>query len=147
MARRSKQPQLGRMLATALSGLMAALWKQHKASKASRAAGPLAPSDRSAPGAGFNTEVVGEASYERQLRKVYGSGEGRKTFAARLEPEPSNQHDADAVRVVIDGGTVCYLPRASAKRYGKRYGARGRSCNAVVVSRDGGYGVWMDLPV
>jgi hypothetical protein len=141
MARRSKQPQLGQMLATALSGLMAALWKQHKASKASRSPSPLAPSDRSAPGAGFDTEVVGEASYTRQLRNIYGSGEGRKTFAARLEPEPTNPHDANAVRVVIDGGTVGYLPRASAKRYGKRYGGSGNSCNAVIVSRDGGYGV------
>lgn len=39
------------------------------------------------------------------------------TFAASLIREPTNKHDPNAVKVVIDGKQVGYLPRAEAKIY------------------------------
>lgn len=143
--RRSKQADFGKILGNLLSGLFAALFKQHKASKTASARASAASLDDGGEWAGFNTEVVGEASYKRQLRTVFGSGEGRKHFDARLDPEPTNPHDSSAIKVSIDGGTVGYLPRASAKRYGRKYGARSQTCGAVIVSREGGHGVWLDL--
>lgn len=145
--RRAKQADFGKILSNLLSALFAALFKQHKASKATPTRTSAAASDDDGEWAGFNTEVVGEASYKRQLRAVFGSGEGRKHFDARLDPEPSNPHDANAIKVSVDGGTVGYLPRASAKRYGKKYGERSQTCSAVIVSREGGHGVWLDLPL
>lgn len=145
--RRSKQPDFGKILGSLLSGLFGALWKQHKTSKAASARTRTASWDAHGDSGGFNTEVVGEASYKRHLRNVYGPGEGRKHFDARLDPEPSNPHDPNAIRVSIDGDTVGYLPRASAKRYGKKYGTRTQTCSAVIVSREGGHGVWLDLDV
>ena len=144
--RRSKQPGFGKILGSLLSGLFAALWKQHKTSKAASSRADTASLDDDGGWDGFNTEVVGEASYKRQLCAVFGSGEGRKHFDAQLDPEPTNPHDPNAVKVSIGGGTVGYLPRASAKRYGKKYGTRSQACRAVIVSREGGHGVWLDLP-
>lgn len=143
--RRSKQPDFGKILGNLLSALFAALFKQHKASKTAGAKASAAPLANDGEWAGFNTEVVGEASYKRQLRAVFGSGEGRKRFDAQLDAEPTNPHDPNAVKVSIDGGTVGYLPRASAKRYGKKYGGRSQTCGTVIVSREGGHGVWLDL--
>jgi len=143
--RRSKQPDVGKILGSLFSGLIATLWKQHKSSKTSSArVSEASPVDDGEWG-GFNTEVVGEASYKQQLRSVFGSGEGRKHFEASLDAEPGNPHDPNAIKVSINGGTVGYLPRPSAKRYGKKYGSRSQTCGAVVVAREGGLGVWLDL--
>lgn len=145
--RRPKQSDFGKILGSLISELFAALWKQHKTSKAASARASSASLDDDGDWGGFNTEVVGEASYKRHLRTVFGPDEGRKHFDARLDPEPTNPHDPNAIKVSIHGGTVGYLSRASAKRYGKKYGTRSQTCGAVIVSREGGHGVWLDLPL
>lgn len=66
-------------------------------------------------------------------------------------PEPSNPHDANAVRVEIDGRLVGYLPRAAAVAYGPVVRApaeRGRTavCGAMVAGRGGVLGVFLRLP-
>ncbi|MGV8931631.1 MAG: HIRAN domain-containing protein [Luteimonas sp.] len=143
--RRSKQPDLGKILGNLISALFGSLWKQHKTSNTASARSRAASMDDDGEWGSFNTEVVGEASYKGQLHAVFGSGEGRKHFDACLEPEPTNPYDPNAIRVSINEGTVGYLSRASAKRYGKKYGARSQTCSAVIVSRKGGHGAWLDL--
>lgn len=71
----------------------------------------------------FDIEAVGE-SYRREavsrLFRSWGLPEGGvKICEAVLEPEPRNPHDPNAVKVVIDGLHVAYVPSdetASVKR-------------------------------
>jgi hypothetical protein len=71
----------------------------------------------------FGLEVVGESHYQsaivrasRQARRV---GE-RRIIRVRVEREPTNPHDPQAVRIVSNHGeTLGYLPRESASSYQK----------------------------
>jgi len=58
-----------------------------------------------------SVNVAGESHYQDALRAISGQGEIRHDTEARLIPEPDNPHDANAVRVEIDGAKVGYLPR------------------------------------
>jgi hypothetical protein len=67
----------------------------------------------------FPMEVVGESNYQDVLQEICGgfSRHGHdKAVEACLELEPTNPHDANAVRITIAGATVGYLPRAQAER-------------------------------
>ncbi|PJI41134.1 MAG: hypothetical protein CTR54_11950 [Rhizobium sp.] len=67
----------------------------------------------------FPMEVVGESNYQDALKRICGgfSRQGHdKVVEARLELEPTNPHDDNAVRITISGLTVGYLPRAQAER-------------------------------
>jgi hypothetical protein len=97
--------------------------------------------------------VAGESHYQDALREIAGQddGEVRLETTAALIPEPSNPHDANAVRVEIDGRLVGYLPRASAVAYGalvRQPAERGRTavCDAMVAGRGGVLGVFLRLP-
>ncbi len=101
--------------------------------------------------------VVGESHYQPELAALAGparpgGAEHRATFA--LVPEPSNPHDPHAVSVrVPGGGTVGYLARADARRYGPRVRAAddagGATCDGVVLGGDSargtGFGVWLHV--
>ena len=66
-------------------------------------------------------EVVGESHYQDDLwRLVGGPTRGRVRCSARalLVPEPENQHDRNAVMVVVEGCIVAYLSREDAVTYG-----------------------------
>jgi len=106
----------------------------------------------------FSTEVVGESRYQRTLEHIVGgktdeSAEHRCT--ALLSFEPTNPHDRNAVLVLIDGTTVGYLNRNTAKAFGRwavHHGAASVSCPAMVVggwkrrTSEGSFGVVLDLP-
>lgn len=69
-------------------------------------------------------DIVGEASYQENLKKIAGEKEEISKFhecLAKVISEPTNKHDKDAVKVEINGLTVGYLSRAEAKKLaGKR---------------------------
>mgnify|MGYP000896239109 FL=1 len=65
----------------------------------------------------FQIEVVGESKYFDNLRKIAGSNRDddvEVVKTAYMVPEPSNQYDPNAIRVVVDQMTVGYLPRPAA---------------------------------
>jgi hypothetical protein len=65
-------------------------------------------------------EVVGESAYQEALWMIVG-GRSREPIRhpvrARLLPEPTNDHDENAIRIAIDGHTVGYLSREDAAAY------------------------------
>ena len=65
-------------------------------------------------------EVVGESAYQDALWMIVG-GRSREPIRhpvrARLLPEPTNDHDKNAIRITIDGHTVGYLSREDAAAY------------------------------
>jgi hypothetical protein len=105
---------------------------------------------------GFWLEIVGEASYQRNLIKVAGPKheDSAQVFAnATVAYEDDNPHDPKAVRVDIDGLTVGYLSREKARRWRSRVKMRQVTCQAVIRGgwdRGGGdhgnYGVWLRPP-
>lgn len=71
----------------------------------------------------MQVSVVGESHYQDALVRVSKcppSGEHGYECSAELVLEPDNPHDKFAVRVEVDGEHVGYLPRGTAKRFGKR---------------------------
>jgi hypothetical protein len=88
------------------------------------------------PGRGWVVEVVGESNYQDALARSYhrhgGNGHDLKVTAT-LTPEDSNPHDRNAVRVVIDGKTVGYLPRDIAPDYRASMGTTPATCSAKIV--------------
>ncbi len=110
----------------------------------------------------YNLEVVGEPHYQKRLKSLCGgySIKGSKQeVVAKLHYENCNPDDKDAIRVVVNGGTVGYLSRESASLYRKRIEQAGKdglvvSCNAKVsggiriwLFKKTNFGVWLDLPI
>jgi hypothetical protein len=62
--------------------------------------------------------VVGESHYEKALRKLAGHGTGERDIIATLQPDPGNRYDPNAVKVLIDGEQVGFLPKEDAPDYG-----------------------------
>lgn len=98
----------------------------------------------------FNQEVVGEASYQGELRKIAGRGEVRHECVAALMLEDDNPHDKNAVAIVVDAMTVGYLSRADAKRYRKKKAPADAHgiCRALIVGGGKGkqnLGIWLDV--
>lgn len=109
----------------------------------------------------FETEVVGESNYQPALEFVCG---GRTPHSAEhyceaaLCLEDQNTFDNQAVRIDINGRTVGYLSRRTAREYRQRLVEAGHPrldgrCKAVVrggrISKSGElsyFGVWLDLP-
>jgi hypothetical protein len=109
----------------------------------------------------FDVDVVGESSYQDCLEKLCAprtTESVRCSFRALLILEDSNRHDKMAVRVDIDGHTVGYFDRETARSYRKQLEIAGHplitaSCDAIVVggwyrgpADFGYYGVKVDLP-
>ena len=71
--------------------------------------------DLSAKGGECDFPIVGEGSYQPELRRVAKSG---RTFTAVLMAEPTNPHDPNAIRVCAEGGkTIGYLSGEYAVEY------------------------------
>jgi HIRAN domain-containing protein len=71
------------------------------------------------PGRGFSFEIVGEANYQENLKKIAGPKteySKKHKCVAVLMPEPNNPHDPNAVRVDISRKTVGYVARTEAKK-------------------------------
>jgi hypothetical protein len=86
---------------------------------------------------GGTQDVVGEASHVDALEAVADgrtwAGPRHRLVTASLEREPGNPHDHDAVRVVVGGETVGYLPRDDAPGFHELIGelaARDRGATA-----------------
>ncbi len=65
-------------------------------------------------------EVVGESHHQDTLWKIVGglsSEPIRHQTHAVLVPDPHNSHDPNAIKVLVDGLHVGYLPRDAAKAY------------------------------
>ena len=60
-------------------------------------------------------------------------------------PVSNNRHDANAVEVRINGLHVGHLNRASAKTYRKTVGAVPMEVDALIVGKEGNYGVKLDI--
>lgn len=109
----------------------------------------------------YSFEVVGEKSYQENLKKICG----QPTYqgynlekTALLILEDNNPHDNQAVRISIDGLTVGYLSRAIAREYRKKLSETGNpnmlcSCPALIrggwnrgKNDKGPFGVLLDLP-
>lgn len=103
----------------------------------------------------FNAEVVGEAKYQRNLLQLAGgkTPDGVEKFAtAELVLEDDNPYDSSAVRVDIQGLTVGYLPKESARAWRARAPSNPHACPAVIRGGwdrgdgdTGHFGVWLYL--
>ena len=111
----------------------------------------------------YETQVVGESSYQDALEHICGgrTDRGADEFVeALLTLEDSNTFDHNAVRVDINGLTVGYLSRDFAVHYRQRLAEAGyhslvAHCRAHIRggwdhsrgrSARGHFGVWLDLP-
>lgn len=111
----------------------------------------------------FAVDVVGVARRQGAIIDIverHGrSGSGRTvTLDALLVLENTNPHDANAVRVEIDGALIGYLSRDNARRYRADLGAAGAEiatvrCKARIVGgfetatgERAHFGVRLDLP-
>ena len=103
----------------------------------------------------FETEVVGESFRQGELRslnaRIDTDSRGRRTFMARLRPDPHNPHDPHAVAVVAadNDDHLGHLPRELAIIYQPPLLTRGGTeapgilCGGI--GRKTSLGVWLDL--
>ena len=70
----------------------------------------------------YNYEIVGESYRRDNLLEIINhhnaASHGKLNIDAVLEPEPSNSFDKNAVRVLIDGKHVGYIPQIDSERVG-----------------------------
>lgn len=106
----------------------------------------------------FNLPVVGESHYQKNLENICGKrtedGENR-IISATLVAEDDNEHDENAICVMIEGKKVGYLGRGDAIKFRKHYRSKPYSsydCQAQIRGgweRKGGdkghYGVCLDV--
>ena len=110
----------------------------------------------------YSVDVVGESNYQSALEEICGghTEQGhRYEIEANLVLEDDNPHDSNAVMVSIEGETVGYLDRSTARSFRialKAVAPRGAiaKCPAIIVGgwdRGGGdrghFGVKLDLPI
>ncbi len=109
----------------------------------------------------YSVDVVGESHYQQALEGICGGrteNSQRLVVEAFLVFEDDNPHDSKAVRIFIQGKTVGYLDRETARSFRKQIGAIrmtgvAAKCSAIIVGgwdRGGGdrgyFGVKLDLP-
>lgn len=87
----------------------------------------------------FPLEAVGESNYQLALKEICG-GHSRDGWElevdARLEREPTNPYDPNAIAVTINGRTVGYVPRDQAKRLASQMAEDGidqAACKGLIV--------------
>ena len=105
----------------------------------------------------FDVIVVGVSFYQAALEKICGNKheEGAGLLVqANIVPYNDNPHDANAVRVEIDGEIVGHLSRKNASVWRSKMISDKHSgvikCPAKIVwdrsvYKEGSYGVWLDL--
>jgi uncharacterized membrane protein len=105
---------------------------------------------------GDSVEVVGESHYQLNIRRAKGSANKVRhwrEFWARLEHEPTNRVDPNAVRVGFNSLTLGYLKRDDARHFLDSHRDALRSkrpifCEARIVGGTWGkpnYGVFLDF--
>jgi hypothetical protein len=104
----------------------------------------------------FSAEVVGESHYQANLSKLTG-GKTRdganELMTATLVLEDENPYDRNAVRVDIDGLTVGYLARDTAREWRRQGRSDQFTCPALIRGGwdrghgdEGSFGVRLELP-
>jgi hypothetical protein len=103
----------------------------------------------------FETEVVGESFRQHELcalgARIGSDSRGRRTFMARLRPDPHNPHDPNAVAVVAadNNDHLGHLPRELAVIYQLPLLTRGGADAPAIlcggIGRKASLGVWLDL--
>lgn len=109
----------------------------------------------------YSVDVVGESHYQEALEDICGgrNDEGQRfETEAFLVHEDDNPYDDKAVRIAIEGETVGYLDRKTARDYRKDlakigYAGAPATCSARIVGGwdrgdgdRGHFGVKLDLP-
>lgn len=96
-------------------------------------------------------EIVGEASYQKNIRKI----RRLNPLMVELQPERRNKHDKNAVRVVVRKGwrylVVGYLSRSAAQRWQPRIIAANKAGQTVELparlfggtKQKPNYGIWI----
>lgn len=68
----------------------------------------------------YNYDIVGESYRRENLLEIINNHDaisiGKLHVEAILDPEPSNPFDENAVKVLIDGKHVGYIPKSDSKR-------------------------------
>jgi len=115
------------------------------------------------PGSGqYDLEAIGESRRQKYLEALCG-GHSRKgskqEVLAKLHYENGNPSDKNAIRVVVNGGTVGYLSPENASLYRKKIEKAGQdgiivSCKARILGgnkvrlfKKTKFHVWIDLPI
>ncbi|AOY00123.1 hypothetical protein [Jeongeupia sp. USM3] len=135
------------------SALAAALTPKPILATADRKQGAAFAADIPGPG-GYNFEVIGESKYQNRFRanlpdEFTKPAAVRCYVVARLEidDDPDAQNH---IIVKLGYSPVGHIPeedvrsvRQMIKQHGR--GQTAASCRAVVVKRNGSYGIWLDL--
>src|SRR6185295_6379150 len=108
-------------------------------------------------GVGFELGIVGEASYDVEIRRIAGPPQTEGTsveFTVTLLPEPTNQFDPNAVAVLSDRSKpIGYLSREHAVEYGSVFtllsaNSQVAQCRAKMfggTKAKPNIGVWLDI--
>ena len=109
------------------------------------------------PTGNLAAEVMGESFHRDAIESIAKNPQGKPALVyctALLMPEPTNPHDSNAIKVVIEGETVGYLPRDYVDDYRARFRRHGldvqsATCDAVItdglVDQDQrlNYSIWL----
>lgn len=102
----------------------------------------------------YNQDVVGESNYTENIKQIipaeYKNKDCRLYFIVTLNQEVDNKYDKNAVGVMIEN-KVGHLPADVCKKYRawarKNNAPNSATCRGVVVGKNGGYGIYLDLPI
>lgn len=84
----------------------------------------------------FDIDIVGESNYQAELEALAG---GRDVEGADFEvsgvlmPEPNNPYDPNAIRVVVGGRTIGYIPKRETAAYHAVLGGRPAQVQILIV--------------
>lgn len=110
----------------------------------------------------YDLDVVGLSHCQKRLKSLCGGYSikgSHHEVVAKLHYENGNTDDSNAIRVVVNGGTIGYLSHENAKLYRKAIETAGKegivvSCKARIAAgrriwffKKPDFGVWLDLPI
>lgn len=90
----------------------------------------------------YNLEVVGEYYHIDPSKQLQGTGIVFSVFT--LRPEKVNEHDKNAVMVLLGNQPVGYLSRKDAIKYREKYGGQAVRFMGLIQSGDVVNSVWLD---
>ncbi len=95
----------------------------------------------------YNFRIIGEAAFQENLLRIAGHKQEKAKCVklnAVIQAEPTNQFDAQAVRVQINGCTVGYFDRQSAMDFKTTLAARQIAPTTVFKANASIVGGWKD---
>lgn len=123
------------VLVAVVGGILLSSWKDdearknyHKLKEGDSSPCPDQPNYHPLQGnAQYNFKIIGEAAFQENLLHIAGRKQEKATcmkLNAVIQAEPTNQFDAEAVRVQINGYTVGYFDRQTAMDFKTTLAAR-----------------------